>query len=303
MAGVADSVFRAICKEYGADIVVSEMVSAEGLVHNSGPTEALMHLGPGERPAGVQLFGSEPASLSRATARACELVQPDFIDLNSGCPVRKVVRHNGGASLMRDPERFGRILEAMVKASAVPVTVKIRSGWHTGTWVDVEFARIAEQSGVAAITLHPRSVAMLYSGHSFWERIALVKQAVRIPVIGNGDITRPEHARQMFEQTGCDSVMIGRGSMGNPWLFAQCHDMLEGREPRIVTVAERLAQALAHVRQCRDAYGERRATAEMKSHVAWYTKGIPGASKWRTQLFQVASTAQLEELLTNAMQG
>ncbi len=303
MAGVTDTVFRGLCRRLGADAVVSEMVSAEGLGHGSQATRELLALAPAERPVGIQLFGADPSRLGEAAAVVCELAAPDFIDLNGGCPVRKVVRRNGGASLMKDPHLFGRIVEAMVRQSSVPVSVKIRSGWRTGEWVDVELARIAEQSGAAALTLHPRSAAMLYSGHSFWERIAVVKQSVGIPVIGNGDITRPEHARDMLARTGCDSVMIGRGALGNPWLFAQCRDLLEQRQPRIVAPAERLGLALEHLRLFREIHGERRCTAEMKRHVAWYTRGIVGGARARGKLFRAHSSQELEQVLVEALRG
>jgi len=211
IAGITETVFRTLCRKHGADIVLSEMVSAEGIRHNAKNTTALIRYNKEERPIGIQLFGADPEHLAYAAQYVEEHALPDFIDLNSGCPVPKVVKKNGGAALMKDPKLFKNILHHMVKAVQTPVTVKIRSGWYKHDWIDIELAKIAEGCGVAALTLHPRSKTMGFSGHSFWERIALVKQAVNIPVIGNGDITEPHHALEMLTQTGCDSVMIGRG--------------------------------------------------------------------------------------------
>lgn len=297
MAGVTDPVFRGICKARGADVVVTEMVSSDGLEHGAGETEKLAQVSELERPVGVQIFGADPERMGRAASRVAELARPDFIDLNSGCPVRKVVRRNGGAGLLRDPVLFGRIVEAMVRASTIPVTVKIRSGWSTGAWVDTEYARIAEQAGAAAITLHPRSAAMMYSGHSYWERIALVKQCVGIPVIGNGDIVSPADAVEMKRQTGCDSIMIGRACLGNPWIFGQCRDALEGRSPRQVTAAERIATVREHLASFVAIHGPVRASAEMKRHIAWYTRGLPGAAATRDRIFHSASLGEMEQVL------
>ncbi len=297
MAGVADSVFRVICKRFGADVVVTEMVSAEGLVYGSAATEELARFRKQERPVGVQLFGADPGRLAEAAARVVDLVHPDFIDLNSGCPVRKVVRRNGGAALLKDAGLFARILESIVRAVPIPVTVKIRSGWSTGRHVDIEYACIAEQCGAAALTLHPRSATMAFSGEADWERIALVKAAVSLPVIGNGDITTPRLGAAMFERTGCDSIMVGRGAYGNPWLFGQIKDVLVGREPKSISLPERLKTAREHLRMFVEAHGERRAAGEMKKHIAWYLKGLPGATAMRDRVFRAATVAELEDFL------
>ena len=219
MAGITETVFRSLCRELGADAVVSELVSAEGLLRSGKQTLRLLAFNEPERPIGVQLFGSDPGRMAAAAAWVEEHVKPDFLDLNSGCPVPKVVKRNGGAALLRNPALFEKMVTAMAKAVHTPLTVKLRSGWNTGEWVDVEFARIAEGSGAAAVFLHPRSKAMRYSGTALWERIALVKKAVSIPVVGNGDIGMPQDAFRMKRETGCDGLMIGRGSLGNPWIF------------------------------------------------------------------------------------
>jgi tRNA-dihydrouridine synthase B len=300
LAGVSDPVFRRICREHGADLVVSEMVSAEGVVHGATATKELMRIGSAERPVGIQLFGCNPDHLAQAATYAEERVKPDFIDLNAGCPVRKVVQKNGGAALLRNRDLFGRIVAAMVKAvGATPITVKIRSGWTASEWIDVEFARIAQDAGAAAVTLHPRSKSMGFAGQAQWDRIAAVKAAVRIPVIGNGDIVTPADAREMMDQTGCDSVMIGRGSFGNPWLFGQCRAAIEGRPVERTTKSQRYATAVRHIALFREWYGEEHAAREMKKHCAWYIKGLPGAAGLRNDLFKAKSTSQLEEILSN----
>jgi nifR3 family TIM-barrel protein len=293
MAGVGDRAYRTMCRRRGADCVVSEMVSADGLHFGSSITAELMGCEEEERPFGVQLFGANPHHLAAAAAYAEEHFHPEFIDLNSGCPVRKVVGKNGGASLLRDEKLFGTILESMVKAVKTPVTVKIRSGWNVGEWVDTHFARIAQDCGVAAITLHPRSKSMGFSGHSYWERIGEVKQAVSIPVIGNGDICSAQDALQMVKQTGCDALMVGRASYGNPWIFGEIRAALDGVAAEPVTLQMRLDAVREHIDLFIRHYGAPRAAREMKRHVAWYIKGVPGAAGIRDRLFRSTTLEQL----------
>jgi len=299
MAGISDSVFRRLCRDCGADRVYSEMVSAEGLVHNSGTTIDLLRFTKRERPVGIQIFGADPDHCARAAVYIQENFNPDFIDLNSGCPVPKVVKKNGGASLLRDIKLFSDILKAVVNAVSLPVTVKIRSGWHKNQWVDVDFAKEAESCGVSAITLHPRSQSMGFSGHSFWDRIALVKQSVSIPVIGNGDITNENEALKMFSQTGCDAVMIGRGAYGNPWIFRRIKQALKKEAISNVDSQELLSMVLKHIKMFRDESGETRAYSEMKKHCAWYLRGLPGVSALRNKIFRSESTSELIDLMTN----
>ena len=294
MAGVADTVFRRVCRRHGADVTVSEMVSADGLHYKSNNTAALMEFGESERPFGVQLFGSDPDRLAEAAQFTHEYAKPDFIDLNSGCPVSKVVRRNGGAALLKDPALFGRIVSAMARAVPIPVTVKIRSGWNTREWVDEEFARIAQDCGAAAVTLHPRSQTMMFTGHSFWERIAAVKKAVSIPVIGNGDVAGAESALKMIAETGCDAVMVGRASLGNPWVFAEIRAALNGEAYGPPSPWERRDAVLAHIREYREAHGERHARGEMKKCAAWYIKGVTGASAARSRIFAATSSMEIE---------
>ena len=297
MAGVADTVFRRICRRCGADITVSEMVSADGLHYKSGNTAALMEFDESERPIGVQLFGSDPERLAEAARFTYEYVKPDFIDLNSGCPVAKVVRRNGGAALLRDPALFGRIVSAMSRAVPIPVTVKIRSGWNAREWVDEEFARIAQDSGAAAVTLHPRSQTMMFTGHSFWERIAAVKNAVSIPVIGNGDVVDAESALKMLAETGCDALMIGRASFGNPWVFAEVRAALNGEAYAPPSPRERRDAIIGHIREFRETHGERRACSEMKKCAAWYIRGVPGASAARSRIFAASSSTEIGRIV------
>ena len=303
LAGVADTVFRRVCRRHGADVTVSEMVSADGLHYKSANTAALMKFDAAERPIGVQLFGSDPERLAEAALFTCESVNPDFIDLNSGCPVAKVVKRNGGAALLKDGALFGRIVNAMARAVPVPVTVKIRSGWNTHEWVDEEFARIAEGNGAAALTLHPRSQTMMFTGHSFWERIAAVKKAVSIPVIGNGDITSGEKALKMLADTGCDAVMVGRAALGNPWIFAEIKAAMTGGSYTPPSPQERKNTVCAHIREFREAHGERHACGEMKKCAAWYLKGLTGASAARSEIFAAASSAEIEDIVNKFFDG
>jgi tRNA-dihydrouridine synthase B len=301
MAGITESVFRTLCKEHGADVVMSEMVSAEGLFYRSNGTDALLHFEDRERPIGIQLFGAKPDHMACAAEHVQKRANPDFIDLNSGCPVPKVVKKNGGASLLKDLRLFKELVSVMVKAASVPVSVKIRSGWSEHHWVDVEFAQAAEACGASAVILHPRSKSMGFSGHSYWERIAVVKKSVKVPVVGNGDILLEQDAQEMFSQTGCDAVMIGRGAMGNPWIFSRIKALLSHKPEQKPTVKERIETALEHIHRYKKLYGEKKAAAEMKKHASWYIRGLPGASGKRARIFRAKTTgeiaAALEELL------
>ena len=301
MAGITDTLFRRLCREQGADAVVSELVSAEGLLRSGKQTLRLLAFNEPERPLGIQIFGSDPARMAAAAALVEERCRPDFIDLNSGCPVPKVVRRNGGAALLKNPALFEQIVTAMAKAVKTPLTVKLRSGWNTGEWVDVEFARIAEASGAAAVFLHARSKVMRYSGTALWERIALVKKAVVIPVIGNGDIRTPDDAVRMQQETGCDGLMVGRGSLGNPWIFRQIKQALSKTAIDEIGPAERCAAALHHIAQSRERYGEKNTAKIMRKHVAWYLRGQPNATEFRDRIFRAKSTTELEQVLRQAL--
>jgi len=301
MAGITDTLFRRLCREQGADAVVSELVSAEGLLRSGKQTLRLLAFDESERPLGIQIFGSDPDRMAAAATLVEERCRPDFIDLNSGCPVPKVVRRNGGAALLKNPKLFEQIVTAMAKAVKTPLTVKLRSGWNTGEWVDVEFAKIAEASGAAAVFLHARSKTMLYSGTAVWERIALVKKAVTIPLIGNGDIRTPDDAVRMQRETGCDGLMVGRGSLGNPWIFRQIKQALAKTTIDEIGPAERHAAALRHIALVCERYGEKNAAKIMRKHVAWYLRGQHNATQFRDSIFRAKSTTELEQVLRQAL--
>jgi tRNA-dihydrouridine synthase B len=278
-------------------------VSAEGLLRKGKQTLRLCEFDEQERPFGIQLFGSDPGRMAAAAVWVEENIRPDFIDLNAGCPVRKVVGRGAGAALLKNPALFEKIILAMARAITLPLTVKIRSGWNTGEWVDVEFAQIAEANGASAVVLHARSKSMVFSGVALWERIRIVKQAIKIPLIGNGDIKSADHALRMKEQTGCDGLMIGRGASGNPWIFKQIKQAFEGKNPEAISATERRETALIHITMARDYYGEMRAVKEMRKHVSWYLKGLKKATEYRDRVFRSDSTRELEEIVKEAWPG
>jgi putative TIM-barrel protein, nifR3 family len=300
MAGITETVFRRICRRHGADVLMSEMVSAEGLFHGSKKTECLIHFEASERPVGIQVFGANADHIAYAAAYIEEHFRPDFIDLNSGCPVPKVVKKNGGAALLCNLPLFKKIVVKMVKAVSIPVTVKLRSGWSAHDLVDVECAKICEECGASAVILHPRTKSMGFSGHSMWERIAEVKKNVSIPVIGNGDICTPEDASEILRQTGCDSIMIGRAALGNPWIFDRVKRYLTDGTSAPVTDPERLSTVLDHIRGFCAVHGEKRALAELKKHVGWYLKGKPQAANLRNRVFRAPTISALEEAAKEA---
>jgi len=302
MAGAADSAFRMIAKEGGAAMVYSELVSAEGLVRDSCKTHDLMVFSPQERPIGIQLFGSEPKSMAEA-ARHVEALQPDLIDINFGCPVKKVIKHGAGSAVLKDLSLLRSIVHAVVQASHLPVTMKIRIGWDHESIVAVEAARICECEGASAITVHARTRSMGYSGKADWTVIRQVKEAVQIPVFGNGDVITPQDAKHMLDETGCDLVMIGRGAMGRPWIFQHVHHFLQTGELLLEpTLDERFKICLKHLDLSIQQKGEKRAVREMRKQFGWYIKGLRGASQLRAELFQMtereAVHARLQAFLT-----
>ena len=297
LAGITETVFRSLCRRAGADAVVSEMVSADGLHYSPGRTAPIFAFDERERPFGIQLFGSNPDRIAEAAQTIAAQAKPDFIDLNCGCPVPKIVGKNGGSALLRDLPLFKKIVTALVQSVDLPVTVKLRSGWYEHQWVDIEFAQTAEACGVAAIVLHPRSKTMGFTGHSYWDRIALVKQSVTVPVIGNGDITTAQQALDMFNQTGCDSVMIGRGAWGNPWIFSQIKSLLNNNPMVMPDNETKRLLVLEHIALYRNVHGEQSAAQELKKHLSLYIKGQSGASQTRNRIFQSNSTAALEMIV------
>ncbi len=299
MAGVCDKPFRMLCKEMGCDILYTEMISAKGLFYDNKNTIPLLSIDKSETPIGVQLFGSEPDLLADM-AKKIEDMGFAFIDVNMGCPVPKIVNNNEGSALMKDPMLIGRIVSKMANATKLPVTIKIRSGFDDEHINAPEIARIAEESGAAAIAVHGRTRQQYYSGHANWDVIAKVKEAVSIPVIGNGDILTPQDVIAMKEQTGCDSFMIGRGARGNPWIFREIKEYFKtGVIPPRPDINEVKDMMLRHADLMIEFKGEFTGIHEMRKHVAWYSAGLKDSSKLRNLINQVESYNELKELLDN----
>jgi nifR3 family TIM-barrel protein len=296
MAGVSESPFRRLCRRFGADVVVTEFLSAEGIRRENPATIAKLRFGPSEHPIGVQIFGSDPAAMGEAAAFVTDVFAPDFVDINFGCPVKKVVRRNGGSGCLRDLSLVENVIRYVVRSTHLPVTCKIRSGWNEEMRDPVTIARRCEDAGARVLTLHPRTRTQMYSGSARWEEIAAVAAALTIPVLGNGDIKTPEDAVRMYQQTGCDGVMIARGSFGQPWIFNQTRDLLEGRPKRPdPAVEERFAIALDHARMAADYEPDPRGAAiEFRKHLGWYVKGLPGSAELRKRLHAVLSLGEVE---------
>ena len=297
MAGVTDQPFRKLCREQGCGLLYTEMVSAKAILYHNRNTQKLLMVDPVERPIAVQLFGSDPKIVSEMAAQISEGPY-DIIDFNMGCPVPKVVNNGEGSALMKNPGLAEQILSALVRKVKKPVTVKIRKGFDEDQVNAVEIARIAEYCGVAAVAVHGRTRQQFYSGKADWDIIRQVKEAVRIPVIGNGDIFTPEHAAQMLKETGCDGLMLARGAQGNPWLFARIQhylltgEMLPGPDRREIS-----RMILRHARMQTEWKGELLGMKEMRKHIAWYTAGLPHSATVRRMCNTIESLADLEELL------
>lgn len=290
MAGVTDLAFRRICREHGAALTVTEMVSTKALCYQDRKTPRLLELAPDEHPAAAQIFGHEPETMAEGARIALEKSGCDIIDINMGCPVPKVANSGDGSGLMRDPDKAVRVLEAVVRGAGCPVTVKFRLGWDKGSINCVEFARAMEEAGAAAVAVHGRTRNQMYAGTANWDWIREVKQAVKIPVLANGDVFKPSDAPRILKYTGADMAMIGRGVFGNPWMFAQCRAALEGREiPPMPPLAERCDTAVRQFELSAANKGEKIACLEARRHYAWYLKGVPHAGYYKEQIVRITS--------------
>ena len=297
MAGVTDFAFRKLCRDNGAALTVSEMVSARALCYRDAKTKELLYMPPDEHPASVQIFGHEPEILAEAAREALELSGADILDVNMGCPVGKVVKSGDGSALMRDPELAGRIVEAVVKAVSVPVTVKFRKGFDGGHVNAVEFARVCESAGASALAIHGRTRAQMYAGRADWDVIRDAAAAVKIPVIANGDIFTAEDAVRILRYTGCPMAMIGRGAFGDPWLFERANAALEGGEiPAPPPLNERLDAAVGQIELLASVRGERAACLEARHHLPWYLRGVPYAAAYRAALTHVETLEDIRKL-------
>ena len=300
MAGVSEAPFRQICRGMGADVVLSEFLSSEAIRRRIRTTLEGAEFEAIERPIGIQIYGADPSAMAEAAALITEHYEPEFIDINFGCPVKKVVKRNGGSGCLRDLDLVTRIIRAVVGATHLPVTVKTRSGWNVETRDPVAIALRMQDAGARAFTLHARTRTQMFSGKADWDEIARVVEALDIPVIGNGDLERGEDVVGMRQHTGCAGVMIGRGAFGNPWIFRDAQALIAGRpKPEAPDAAERFRVALEHARLAIRLQGDSRKTViEFRKHLGWYTRGLHGASDLRQRLFQVESMAQAEAIFT-----
>lgn len=298
MAGVTDLPYRVICKRLGCDLTYTEMVSAKGLFYGSDRSDSIIATSPAERPCSVQIFGRDPAIMADMAVKICETHAGELvcIDINMGCPAPKITGNGEGSALMKEPEVAAKVISAVAKACPLPVTVKFRKGWDDNSVNAVEFAKMAQDSGAAALAVHGRTRMQMYTGTADWDIIAAVKNAVTIPVIGNGDVTCGEDAVKLRHHTGCDGIMIGRGAQGNPWIFPEVKAALKGEHYTRPDLYQRMTLAMEHVKFAVADKGKR-GVLEMRKHVAWYVQGMPGAAKIRVKANECATEEEMLELL------
>lgn len=304
MAGVSESPFRRICSRFGADVVVTEFLSAEAIRRENKATLAKLRFGADERPIGVQIFGADPVGMGEAAALVTDVFEPEFIDINFGCPVKKVVKRNGGSGCLRDLDMVQTIIRAVASSTHLPVTVKIRSGWNEEMRDPVKIGLRCQDAGATALALHPRTRTQMYSGAARWDEIGAVVDALDIPVIGNGDIKTAEDAARLHRETGCAAVMIARGAFGQPWIFDQTRALLNGQpKPAAPTVEARFAIALDHAEMVEQYQADLRGAAiEFRKHLGWYVKGLAGSAELRKRLYAVESFSEIRGIFSEYLE-
>ena len=304
MAGICNSAFRRICKEMGCGLIYAEMVSDKAIFYNNQKTIDMLYMTEEERPIVQQIFGSDKESFVAAAKYIYENMKPDIIDINMGCPVPKVaVRAQAGSALLKNPEKIYDIVKAVVESVPIPVTVKIRSGWDNNSINAVEVAKTIEKAGASAICVHPRTRSQGYSGKADWSVIKAVKEAVNIPVIGNGDVKTPEDVVRMLDETSCDAVMIGRGILGNPWLIKNAINLLEGKEIEEVSPLDRVDMCLKHLDNLKEVKNEKTACLEIRNHIGWYFKGIKDANVVKNKIYQTSNIHDIIDILNEFKEG
>lgn len=299
MAGICNSAYRTIIKDMGCGLIFAEMVSDKAITYGNEKTIEMLYMTDYERPLVQQIFGSDKESFVKSAKFIYEFMKPDIIDINMGCPVPKVaLKAQAGSALLKDPTKVFEIVKAVVDSVPIPVTVKIRSGWDETSINAVEIAKIIEKAGASAITVHPRTRAQGYSGKANWNIIKQVKEAIKIPVIGNGDIKSCYDAKRMIEETGCDAIMIGRGVLGNPWLIKECIEYLESsKEPKPITTKEKIEMIKEHLKRLRQTKNDKLALLEIRSHATWYLHGVPHSGHLRNEICKAKTLDELNEIL------